>query len=670
MLSSATMSFDLFAESFPLGEDRTAAAPPPARVLPDKAARTAPSDPMAKADLLLKSVFGFDGYRSFQREIIESVLRGDDVLAVLPTGGGKSLCYQLPSLVIPGYALVVSPLIALMRDQLDALVQLGIPAVFLNSSLSPEEYRASCARIRSGEVRLVYAAPEGLSSDRFLESLDANPPSLLVVDEAHCISQWGHDFRPEYRRISSLRRKYPAISCLAVTATAPERVREDIALNLELRKPAVFVAGFDRPNLHLSVEPRLRAKERILELARAHPGESGIVYCLSRAKTEDFASWLLSQGIPAGAYHAGLGKEERDATQRAFIRDDIQIVVATVAFGMGIDKPDVRWIVHADLPKAMESYYQEIGRAGRDGLPATCLLLYSRGDAFRSRMLFSELEGEQLEDAMSRIDEMVQYAEIASCRRRFVLAHFGDSMPGLSCGACDNCLRKPEDLADYTIPALKLLSCAIRTQERYGAGHLVDVLLGERGERVLRLGHDRVSTFGIGTDLDRASWMELARRMLSEGYMERADELSGLTLSARGRELLRTRGPYHALPLSPARLVKRKKTEADAKAGVSGSGQAPEGRARIPGQIRPSLEGENERLFQLLRCKRKELANSAGVPPYVIFPDRTLEELARVRPRNRAAMMDIFGIGEAKLGRYGGEFLSLILAFADAPGRE
>ncbi len=666
------MSFDLFAEPSSSGEDGASVSFPASRLPPDRAAETALSDAMAKADLLLKSVFGFDGYRYFQREIIEAVLRGDDALAVLPTGGGKSLCYQLPSLVIPGYALVVSPLIALMRDQLDALVQLGIPAVFLNSSLTPDEYRASCSRIREGDARLVYAAPEGLSSERFLEALDAFPPSLLVVDEAHCISQWGHDFRPEYRRIASLRRRFPGISCLAVTATAPERVREDIARNLELRKPAVFVAGFDRPNLFLSVEPRLRAKERILEIALAHPGESGIVYCLSRAKTEDFASWLLSRGIPAAAYHAGLGKDERDATQRAFIRDDIQIVVATVAFGMGIDKPDVRWIVHADLPKAMESYYQEIGRAGRDGLPATCVLLYSRGDAVKARMLFSELEGEQLEDAMSRLAEMVKYAEGASCRRRFVLAHFGDRLPGLSCGACDNCTRKPEDLADYTVPALKLLSCAIRTGERYGAGHLVDVLLGERSDKVLRAGHDGVSTFGIGGELDRASWMELARRMISEGFMERADELSGLTLSAEGRELLRSRGPYRALPLSPARLVKRKKTPVDAKAGVAPSGSAAgrDGWARLPGQARPGLEGENERLFQLLRGRRKALADSAGVPPYVIFSDRTLEELARARPATRTAMLDIFGIGEAKLERYGGEFLALIRAFVAGSGAD
>ncbi len=667
------MTADLFAAlPEPVASGTIDAQAAPARtIFPTLPAAPALSDRMAKADALLKSVFGFDGYRSFQRDIIEAVLSGRDVLAILPTGGGKSLCYQLPALVMPGYALVVSPLIALMRDQLDALVQLGVPAVFLNSSLTPEEYRASCARVRSGEVRLVYAAPEGLSSERLVEVLDAAPPSLLVVDEAHCISQWGHDFRPEYRRIASLRVRFPGISCLAVTATAPERVRDDIAQNLALKDPGVFVAGFDRPNLFLSVEPRRGAKERILELARGNPGASGIVYCLSRAKTEEFADYLRRQGIPAAAYHAGLGKDERDAAQRAFIRDDIQVVVATVAFGMGIDKPDVRWIVHADLPKAMESYYQEIGRAGRDGLPATCLLLYSRGDAIRARMLFNELEGEQLEDATLRLAEMVKYAESASCRRRFVLAHFGERMPGLKCASCDNCLRRPEDLADYTLPALKFLSCAIRTGERYGSAHLVDVLLGEKTDRVMRLGHDKVSTFGIGSDLDRASWMELARRMISEGFLDRADELSGLTVSGMGRELLRTRGPYHAPPLAPARLVKKKKSSPSVPMShdLRVAGGPGERSANPGGGERTRLGAEDERLFQLLRGRRKELADTASVPPYVVFPDRTLEEFARLRPATRDAMMDIFGVGEAKLRRYGDEFLSVILAFASIASR-
>jgi ATP-dependent DNA helicase RecQ len=402
---------------------------------------------------ILKSVFGYDSWRPLQREIIEAVLSGCDSLAVLPTGGGKSLCYQVPALVLPGTTLVVSPLIALMRDQVSALKAAGVDAVFINSSLELDERRDIEARVRSGVVKLVYAAPESLVTDRLLSLVDTAPPSLIVVDEAHCVSEWGHDFRPEYRTLGALRARYPKAVWLAATATATARVRDDIAGSLGLRDPAVFLGGFDRPNLSISVERKLELKRRLVRFALSRRDQSGIVYCASRRRTDDLAAALASAGIKAAAYHAGMASEDRSRVQEAFVRDDILVVVATVAFGMGIDKPDVRYVVHADLPKSIENYYQEIGRAGRDGLPADCVLFYSAGDVVAAARFFDGLPGDQRRAAMARLASMREYAESGRCRRALILEHFGEAHGDQNCRSCDNCLSGPRESVDMSVPA-------------------------------------------------------------------------------------------------------------------------------------------------------------------------------------------------------------------------
>ncbi len=640
--------------------------------------RRAPNDAaplMERADRLLREVFGFESWRPLQREIVESVLSGRDALAILPTGGGKSLCYQVPALVLDRSVLVVSPLIALMADQIAGLVEAGIGAVALNSALSAEEWRSAAARARSGEARLVYVAPEALGSPRLLELIDAIRPALLAVDEAHCISHWGHDFRPDYRRIAELRARLPDTPCLAVTATATPEVCADIVESLALSGCEPFVASFDRPNLRISVEPKRGAVSRLLEFVAARPLESGIVYCMSRAATEDVAAKLRAAGVAALPYHAGLDKETRKRNQEAFVRDDVRVVVATVAFGMGVDKPDVRFVVHMDLPKNLESYYQEIGRAGRDGLSADCLLFYSYGDVSKLRRLVSELDAERLAVAEAQLAEMARYAEGASCRRRFILKHFGETA-AKDCGVCDVCRQAASGvgLVDLGTEALKFLSAVARTGggrdasggPGFGAGHAADVLRGERTEKVERYGHDALSVFGIGADLSKAAWMELARRLLGTGHLEALPPHGVLKLTERAYAFFKEKGPYPTRPLAlaEARLVKKGR----AKGG--GARRDPEAAGRERAAVLAGADGDESsaELFLELRRKRKELADSIGVPPYVVFSDRTLGELARRKPRNLEAMADIFGVGERKLARYGEDFLAVIRAWRSARG--
>jgi ATP-dependent DNA helicase RecQ len=617
-------------------------------------------DTLALADGYLKTVFGFESYRPLQREIVAATISGRDVLAVLPTGGGKSLCYQLPALVLDSLTLVVSPLIALMHDQLTALEELGIPAVVLNSSLEPEEYRRAAERVRSGEARLLYAAPEAIPSGRLLSVLSDRPPGLIVVDEAHCISQWGHDFRPDYRRISDLRSRFPDAPCLAVTATATARVREDIARNLKLADPAVFVSSFDRPALVLSVKPKTDAKRRLLDFARARKGGSGIVYCLSRKSAEDVAELLKKAGISALPYHAGLSKEEREANQEAFIRDDVEAIAATVAFGMGIDKPDVRWIVHWDLPKDLEGYYQEIGRAGRDGGAADCLLLYGRGDLVKLRRFLNQDAEEGSGDsagteggALERLEKMAAYAETESCRRAFILSHFGERYPRENCGACDNCLRDPADLADYTVPARKFLSCVVRLGGRFGAAHAVDVLLGSRSEKIERYGHDSLSVYGIGKELKREAWMELSRRLAASGHLESVPPYGVLAPTEKTRSFFKSGDRFLTRPIEAAGTSRK---TAKPVAGSSEIGQLPPAGA--------------EDLFESLRALRKTLADKAGIPPYVVFPDRTLRELARRAPKSVEDLEGIFGVGAHKTEKYGTAFVARIREWTDARGEQ
>lgn len=623
---------------------------------------------------VLKSVFGYDSFRPLQREIIDTLLSGRDCLAVLPTGGGKSLCYQIPAMLMPGPALVVSPLIALMRDQVSALVSAGVEAAFINSSLGAEERRAIEERVRGGKVRLVYAAPESLSGERVLSLFDRVAPSLVVVDEAHCVSEWGHDFRPEYRALSALRPRYPGAVWLAATATATGRVRADIAESLGLRDPEIFLGGFERPNLRISVEPKAEARRRVVQFARARPGQSGIVYCGSRKRAEDMAAALAQAGVRAAAYHAGMPAEDRSRNQEAFVRDDVQVMCATVAFGMGIDKPDVRFVVHVDLPKSVENYYQEIGRAGRDGLPSDCVLLYGPGDYVAASRLFDKLDEGQRRQALARLEDMRAYAESELCRRSLILRHFGEPFGGEPCGGCDNCLRGPVETADATIPAQKFLSCVKRTGERFGAAHVIDVLLGERTEKVVRFGHDGLSTWAIGDELCRESWNALARRLVSTGHAVRDPERSTLSLGPPAYELFRAGAGYTVPagsldaagpdagddPVGSALRGKKKgsgrrkrpASSADAAGSVFGADSAGSSDG----------DGAAEELFMRLRTLRKRLADELGMPPYVVFPDRTLREMAVRRPRTEAELAAIHGVGRAKLAKFGEAFLAALNA--------
>lgn len=607
---------------------------------------------------ILKSVFGYEEFRPLQEEIISAVLSGRDVLAVMPTGGGKSLCYEIPALVSGGLSLVVSPLIALMRDQVSFLRELGVEAICLNSSLSPEEWRANAAAARQGRARLLYAAPETIASPRGRELLSEVEVGLVAVDEAHCVSEWGHDFRPEYRLLSSLRGLFPAAPVLALTATATPRVRADISEALGLREPLELVASFDRPNLFLEVRRKDDALGQLERFVKAHNAESGIVYCFSRARAEAVAARLASRGVRALPYHAGLPDEERSRNQDAFIAGEAEVIAATTAFGMGIDKPDVRFVVHVDLPKSLEEYYQEIGRAGRDGLPATCLLFYGYGDVRKIRALLAEKEGEEAEAAEAALKAMVRYAEASSCRRLPLLAHFGEARPEAPCGACDNCAardggasglaalgREAEGLAaeeDLTEEAYKFLSCVKRTGERFGAGHVIDVLRGSRNERVLSLGHDRLSTYGIGSAWDASQWLELSRQLAAKGYLAKDEEYGVLSLTDAAYAAFKSRSPIFALRPEPK--AARRKREAGAEA---------------PRGLGP-LSPEEEALAAALRSLRKRLAEEARVPPYVIFSDRTLLDLVAKRPASPEGLLEVFGLGRVKVERYGAAILGAL----------
>jgi ATP-dependent DNA helicase RecQ len=603
---------------------------------------------------VLRRVFGYGEFRPLQEEVIGAILAGEDVLAVMPTGGGKSLCYQVPAIIRGGLAIVVSPLIALMRDQVAFLRELGIEALVLNSSLEPEEWRANAARARAGagepgRATLLFVAPETLSSPRMRDLLEGLPLRFLAVDEAHCIAEWGHDFRPEYRALGELRSWLPDCPCLALTATATERVREEIVAELRFKKPRVFVAGFDRPNIFLEVRRRTKVLDQIEALAADYPGQSGIVYCFSRARAEEVAAGLVARGIPALPYHAGLPSETRSANQDAFIDDDVRIVAATTAFGMGIDKPDIRFVVHADLPKSIEQYYQEIGRAGRDGLPARALLLFSFSDAMKIRSIHADKEGDDALAAEAALRGMLRFAEAPGCRRVALLAHFGDAYPSPGCDSCDVCSTDlapgGEEEGDVTTQAWKFLSCVKRTGERYGAGHVIDVLSGSRNERVLALGHAELSTWGIGKEWTKAQWNDLARQLVAKGYVAKDEEYGVLSLTAKAYETFRAKLPVRGFVPQAGRAKK----EGGARPAVLG----------LKGGSSPASPGD--RALELdLRALRKRLAEEGRVPPYVIFSDRSLYDLVARRPATRAELLEVFGFGKVKAERLGDEVLGTI----------
>ncbi|TDT90340.1 ATP-dependent DNA helicase RecQ [Azorhizobium sp. AG788] len=592
---------------------------------------------------VLRHVFGYDSFRGRQAEIVDHVVAGGDALVLMPTGGGKSLCYQVPALVRPGTGIVISPLIALMHDQVQALRQLGVRAAALNSTLQPAEARQVERQLAMGELDLLYVAPERLLTDSFLTLLQGARIALFAIDEAHCVSQWGHDFRPEYRQLTLLHERFPSVPRIALTATADGPTRREIVERLGLENGRVFLSSFDRPNIRYRIAPKANPKAQLRAFLDDHEGEAGVIYCMSRAKVEQTAQALVDEGRFALPYHAGLDAETRARHQDRFLKEEGVIMVATIAFGMGIDKPDVRFVVHLDLPKSIEAYYQETGRAGRDGLPSEALLLYGVEDVAK---LIQFVEASDAPDARKRVerqklDALLGLCETASCRRQVLLSYFEETLDE-PCGNCDTCLE-PVKTFDGTEAVQKLLSCVYRTEQRFGAGHVIDVLLGVANERAQRLGHDKLSTFGIGTDLSRDEWRAVVRQVVALGLLKvDVEGHGGLSLSDDCRPVLRGE-----------RRVQLKAEKRTKPARASGGARAP----------RPTLSTpDDERLYQKLRALRLELARAQSVPPYVIFHDATLMEIVRVRPRSLAALGDVSGVGEAKLERYGPVFLEAVRA--------
>jgi len=591
----------------------------------------------------LKHFFGYETFRLGQRQIVEEALQDRDLLIIMPTGGGKSLCFQLPALLKPGLTVVVSPLIALMQDQVDALQDNGIGATFLNSSLSWDNVRSREAAILKGKIKLLYVAPERLLGEKFLPFLEQVRSqigiSAFAVDEAHCVSEWGHDFRPEYRQMKQLRQRYPDVPILALTATATGRVRQDIIQQLTLKQPGIHVASFNRPNLYYDVQPKQRQSyNQLLKQVRSHKG-SGIIYCLSRRKVDEISFRLQQDGISALPYHAGLSDEDRSTNQTRFIRDDVQVMVATIAFGMGINKPDVRFVIHYDLPRNLESYYQESGRAGRDGEPAHCTLFFGASDIRTIDYLIDQKpDPKEQRVARQQLRQVLDYAEGTDCRRTIQLSYFGERFKG-DCANCDNC-RSPKPVEDWTIEAQKFLSCVARCRERFGMTHIIDVLRGSRKQKIEQNGHHLLSTYGIGKDRSAEAWKMLGRSLLHQGLVdETTDGYRILKLNKLSWEVLRSQRPVHiAVTETPV---------AKALADINPRG------------------AEVEILFERLRKLRKQVADAQSVPPYVVFADSSLRLMAQQQPQTIEAFAEISGVGTHKLTQYGDKFVSEIRAFCE-----
>jgi ATP-dependent DNA helicase RecQ len=594
---------------------------------------------------LLQSVFGYPAFRGEQEAVIDHVIGGGDALVLMPTGGGKSLCYQIPALLREGTAIVVSPLIALMQDQVDALRQFGVEAAFLNSSLDALAQRDVERRLLEGKLKLLYVAPERLLTERCLDLLARIPVALFAIDEAHCVSQWGHDFRPEYRQLTMLHERFANIPRIALTATADAPTRREIVERLALESARQFVASFDRPNICYRVVEKDEARKQLKHFLLAHAKESGIVYCLSRRKVEDTAAWLAEEGIAALPYHAGMDASTRASNQQRFLREDGVVMVATIAFGMGIDKPDVRFVAHLDLPKSMEGYYQETGRAGRDGLPAQAWLCYGLGDVVTLSQLIAQSESGEERKRVERgkLDALLGYAETTACRRQRLLAYFGENLEH-ACGNCDNCLDPPETW-DASVIAQKALSCVYRTGQRYGVAHLTAVLRGEADDRIRALRHDVLTTFGVGGDLDKAQWRGVFRQLVAGGWLAPDEEGYGtLRLTAASRGVLR--GETKIWLRRQADRAERRTRKREARTD----------RARASLAIAP----HEAPLWDGLRDLRSRLAKEQGVPAYVIFHDATLLAMLRERPQTLGALGAISGVGERKLARYGEAFLAAL----------
>jgi ATP-dependent DNA helicase RecQ len=584
----------------------------------------------------LKTVFGYDSFRPLQETCIQSVLNRQDTVLIMPTGGGKSICYQIPALLLPGLTIVISPLISLMQDQVSQLKSLGVQAEVLNSSLSFEEYTRNTSRIRSGKTKLLFCAPETLFKDEILDLLDSCRVNGITIDEAHCISEWGHDFRQEYRRIKDLRSRFPQAVFLAVTATATIRVRRDIITNLGLCNPQELVASFNRDNLFYEVIPKKRATDQTIHFLNKFKGQSGIIYCFSRKQVDALTSDLNYFGFKALPYHAGLADDVRHKNQELFIRDDVPIMVATIAFGMGINKPNVRFVIHYDLPKNIESYYQETGRAGRDGLPSHCLLLYSPGDCAKIKYFIDQkTDADQKRVAQNHLNAITSYAESRECRRRPLISYFGENYTIDNCGLCDNCIKPQETADNLTVQAIKFIRCVSETDERFGAVHIINVLRGSESEKILNNHHQKCKTFGAGRDMTIKQWQYLVRQFLTQNVLSKDDEYGVLKLNERSYALLAGRIKFEGYRM-PTDIVPVK---------------AP--------AFKQSLRYDNS-LFERLRIKRKQLADESGVPPYIIFSDKSLIDMCERRPRTTAEFAQVFGVGEQKLQKFSSIFLTEI----------
>lgn len=592
-----------------------------------------------QAKTILKDTFGYADFRPLQKEIIENILRRKDTLVIMPTGGGKSLCYQIPALMFEELTVVVSPLISLMKDQVEQLTALGVEAVFLNSSLSFEEYGQNISRILRKDVRLLYLAPETLLMPKTLAMLSSRRVDCIAIDEAHCISEWGHDFRPEYRQMIEMRSKFPKAVCVALTATATPRVQKDIQHCLNFETSNAFIASFNRKGLFLQIVQKTNPVQQAIEFIKKFPNQPGIIYCLARKQVDDLTKTLTKAGFSVKPYHAGLSDSERRQNQEGFIRDDVQIMTATIAFGMGINKPNIRFVLHYDLPQNIESYYQQIGRAGRDGLRAHCLLLFGYSDIHKIKFFINQKADKEKRIAIMHLSALIGLAETGDCRRIPLLNYFGERYDKTECGMCDNCTSAEQILSDLSIPAQKFLSCVKRCEEMFGAEHIIDVLRGGKTQKIMKFGHQDLSTYGIGKEYTKQEWFYLSRQLLQKGVIIQDMKHGALKLTPKAWEVLRGKELF--------------------------SGKM-EAKPEIPPPANVREDGYDLSLFELLRVKRKELADITNVPPYVIFPDKTLIEMAVYFPQSQESLRHLHGVGAMKQERYGQYFIEIITRYCKA----